>query len=58
VLEKKVIDDRSVVMAYRAQPYLRRGASFIAVGAAHLHGAQGLPALLRRDYGWRLRPVW
>lgn len=58
VLEKKVIFDRSVVMAYRLQSNLRRGNTFVAVGASHLYGAAGLPAILRRDYGWRSRPVW
>lgn len=57
-LEKKVVVDRSVVMAYRLQPYLRLGATFAAVGASHLHGDHGLPQLLRREYGWRVHRHW
>lgn len=58
VLEKKIIVDRSVVMAYRMQWYLRQGATFVAVGASHLYGRQGIPSLLAQEYGWRLRRVW
>ncbi len=56
VLEKAVIHDRSVVMAYRLQAYLRRGGAFVAVGALHLHGPKGMLALLVED-GWIVRPV-
>lgn len=58
ILEKKLIEDRSVVMAYRMQSYLRRGSSFFAIGAAHLVGDTGIPALLVGEYGWRVRPHW
>lgn len=57
VLEKKVIQDRSVVMAYRMQPQLRRGGAFIAIGAMHLYGEKGIPALLEKE-GWRVRRVY
>lgn len=53
-LEKKVIQDRSVVMAYRLEPHLRRGATFAAVGAVHLYGETGLLKLLQ-DVGWSVR---
>jgi uncharacterized protein YbaP (TraB family) len=58
MLEKKVIHDRSVVMAYRMQSYLRQGRSFVAVGALHLQGAPGLLSLLRDEYGWRVKRLW
>lgn len=56
VFEKKIIHDRSVVMAYRLQAYLRRGKAFAAVGALHLYGPKGMLALLRED-GWTVKHV-
>lgn len=53
-LEKKIIHDRSVVMAYRLQTFLRRGQTFAAVGALHLYGRRGILQLLR-DEGWTVR---
>lgn len=55
ILHKKVIVDRSVVMAFRMQAALRLGDAFVAVGASHLVGPAGIPALLAGEYGWRLR---
>jgi hypothetical protein len=55
-LTKRVIYDRSVVMAFRMQRELRRGHAFVAVGALHLYGDKGVPALLEQD-GWRTRRV-
>ena len=43
---KKVIDDRNHRMAQRMQPHLREGRYFIAVGALHLPGKEGLLKLL------------
>lgn len=57
VLEKKVIHDRSVVMAHRLQSHLRSGGTFAAVGALHLYGAKGMLSLLRAD-GWRIEHVY
>jgi len=48
-LVKRVVLDRSVVMAYRMQRELRRGRAFVALGALHLYGAKGVLALLERD---------
>jgi uncharacterized protein len=56
MLEKKVIHDRSVVMAHRVQSSLRRGHAFVAVGALHLYGRRGMLQALRDD-GWSVRRV-
>ncbi len=52
VKTKRVVHDRSVVMAFRMQRRLRRGHAFIALGALHLHGEKGVLALLEND-GYR-----
>lgn len=57
IIEKKVIRDRSVVMAYRMLPYLRAGSSFIAIGALHLYGRHGVLRLLEKD-GWRVTRIY
>jgi uncharacterized protein YbaP (TraB family) len=57
VMTKRLLYDRSVVMAYRMQRELRRGAAFIAVGALHLHGEKGVLALLQED-GYRATRVY
>lgn len=49
VMTKRLLYDRSVVMAYRMQRELRRGGAFVAVGALHLHGPKGVLALLEED---------
>ena len=56
-LTKRVIHDRSVVMAFRMQRELRRGQAFVALGALHLYGDKGVLALLEQD-GWRARRVY
>ena len=56
-LTKRIIHDRSVVMAFRMQRELRRGQAFIALGALHLYGDKGVLALLEQD-GWRARRVY
>ena len=48
-LMKRVVLDRSVVMAFRMQRELRRGRAFVALGALHLYGAHGVLALLEQD---------
>jgi len=57
IMTQRLLYDRSVVMAYRAQRELRRGAAFVAVGALHLHGAKGVLALLEAD-GYRATRVY
>ncbi|HZQ71529.1 MAG TPA: TraB/GumN family protein [Burkholderiales bacterium] len=56
IMNKRVIYDRSVVMAFRMQRELRRGAAFVALGALHLYGAKGVLALLEQD-GYRTARV-
>lgn len=56
VMTKRVVHDRSVVMAFRMQRLLRRGDAFIALGALHLHGEKGVLALLEDD-GYRATRV-
>lgn len=56
-LVKRVVLDRSVVMAYRMQRELRRGRAFVALGALHLYGAKGILALLEDD-GYSARRVY
>jgi hypothetical protein len=56
VMTKRVVHDRSVVMAFRMQRQLRRGGAFIALGALHLYGEKGVLALLEED-GYRAARV-
>lgn len=52
VLTKRVIHDRSVVMAFRMQRQLRQSRAFVALGALHLYGERGVLELLEAD-GYR-----
>jgi uncharacterized protein len=54
--EETMIDARNKVMAEHARPFLDRGKAFIAVGALHLPGSDGLVEILRRD-GYRVGAV-
>ena len=56
LMTKRVVHDRSVVMAFRMQRELRRGRAFVALGALHLYGEKGVLALLEAD-GYRARRV-
>jgi uncharacterized protein YbaP (TraB family) len=56
-LMKRVVLDRSVVMAFRMQRELRRGRAFVAVGALHLYGDRGVLALLEED-GYRAERLY
>ncbi len=57
VMTKRVVHDRSVVMAFRMQRELRRGAAFVALGALHLYGDKGVLGLLEAD-GYRAARVF
>ena len=57
LFNRRILFDRNLVMAYRMQPALRRGRAFVAVGALHLYGEQGVLKLLA-DQGYRLRRVY
>jgi uncharacterized protein YbaP (TraB family) len=57
VMTKRVVYDRSVVMAFRMQRQLRRGGAFVALGALHLYGEKGVLALLEAD-GYRATRVF
>ena len=49
--QRRLIVDRNKRMAERMEPYLKQGGVFVAVGALHLPGEQGLLRLLgRRGY--------
>jgi uncharacterized protein len=48
-LMKKLIVDRNNTMVERMQPILTKGSSFIAVGAMHLPGKDGVLALLEKQ---------
>lgn len=54
--EQRIIVDRNKVMAARAAPTLDQGNAFMAVGALHLPGGDGLVELLRHQ-GFTLTAV-
>lgn len=51
--DERVILRRNRLMAERLEPILKQGDAFVAVGAQHLIGDEGLVELLRNG-GWRL----
>jgi len=56
-LTRRIVDDRTILMAHRLFVPLRGGRVFVAVGALHLYGERGLLALLRSQ-GYRVRRVY
>jgi uncharacterized protein len=54
--QEKLLIDRNAKMRISAEPLLADGGVFIAVGALHLPGKQGLVALLR-EAGYTVTPV-
>lgn len=57
LLQQRLIDERNLRMAQRMVPLVQQGGVFVAVGALHLPGEQGLIALLRQR-GFRVEPVY
>lgn len=57
VFTRRLLHERNVRMAERAEPRLREGGAFIAVGALHLYGSSGVLSLLERR-GWRVTRVY
>lgn len=55
--ERHLIRNRTLLMHHRLLMPLREGSVFVAVGASHLHGRQGLLALLQKD-GYRVTRLW
>lgn len=53
----RLLRQRNLRMLERMQPRLKDGAAFIAVGALHLPGDDGLVQLLRRA-GYRVTPIY
>ena len=56
-LLRKLLIDRNYVMVERMQPALESGNAFIAVGAMHLPGSEGVLALLEKR-GYTITPVY
>lgn len=56
-LNKGVIEDRNQRMAQRLLPVLKEGSAFVAVGALHLPGKDGVLHLLERQ-GYRIKRVY
>ncbi len=54
--EQRIVTDRNHVMAARSASSFARGGVFMAVGALHLPGKEGVIALLR-DEGYTVTPV-
>ncbi|WP_062015387.1 TraB/GumN family protein [Aureimonas sp. AU4] len=53
--EERVITARNRLMSERLQPLLEKGGRFVAVGALHLPGREGVVESLRRA-GWQVTP--
>jgi uncharacterized protein YbaP (TraB family) len=56
-LTRHLVENRSVLMAHRLYLPLREGGVFVAVGALHLYGRNGLLELIRAQ-GYRIQRVY
>lgn len=56
-LMKRLLWDRNEIMAERMQPILKQGRAFIAIGAMHLAGEQGVLSLLENS-GYQVKAVY
>lgn len=56
-LMKKLIQDRNHSMAQRLQPLLKKGKTFVAIGAMHLAGDEGVLALLEKQ-GYSISSIY
>ena len=54
---ERVLFSRNARMAERAKKQLKEGGAFIAVGALHLYGEKGVPALLQKA-GYRISRIY
>lgn len=54
--QEKLLTERNIKMRATAEPLLEQGGVFIAIGALHLPGKQGLVALLREG-GYTVTPM-
>ena len=54
--QEKLLTERNIKMRATAEPLLEQGGVFIAIGALHLPGKQGLVALLR-EAGYTVTPI-
>jgi len=57
LLTQQLVANRTALMAYRLFLPLKRGRVFVAVGALHLYGANGLLAQLH-EQGYRVRRIY
>lgn len=56
-LYRRLLTDRNRIMAQRMQPILAAGNAFIAIGAMHLPGAEGVLSLLERQ-GYTITAIY
>lgn len=57
ILHRRVVESRSVVMAHRLFVPLREGGAFVAVGADHLYGEEGMLAHIEKQ-GYRVERAY
>lgn len=56
-LMKRLLTDRNYIMADRMQSILQKGNAFIAIGAMHLPGEEGVLSLLKKQ-GYKIHSVY